>query len=175
MSAARCAVCGTDSLVTILREGDDGERQLRQFCKECARRADAEARSRQPRLAASFAGPLTWSGILLLALALTADYLSISGRSGFGWRQLTGAELGFLCVVLGVLLQRAFLGTAGLFLLVLSLLADLLALGHAPGPGWRTKAAFLAGTVLVAAGLTLRRGPRRPASPGPPDDPPTAG
>ncbi|HYN04462.1 MAG TPA: hypothetical protein VE359_18580 [Vicinamibacteria bacterium] len=175
MSAARCPVCGTDSLVTILREGDDGERQLRQFCRECARRGDSEVRSRQPRIAASFAAPLTWSGILLLALALTADYLSISGRSGFGWRQVTGAELGFLCVVLGVLLQRAFVGTAGLFLLVLSLLADLLALGHAPGPGWRMRAALVAGTVLVAAGLFLRRETRRPGSPGAPDDPPAAG
>ena len=175
MSAARCPVCGTDSRVTILREGDDGDRQLRQFCRECTARADSEARSRQPRILASLAAPLAWSGIILLMLAITADHLSISGRSGFGWRQVTGAELGFLCVVLGVLLQRAFVGTAGLFLLVLSLLADLLALGHAPGTGWRTKAAVVAGTVLVAAGLILRRGPRRPASPGAPDDPPAAG
>ena len=29
MSADRCPVCGTNSLVTILREGEDGERQLR--------------------------------------------------------------------------------------------------------------------------------------------------
>jgi hypothetical protein len=174
MSAARCPVCGTDSLVTILREGADGDRQLRQFCRECARRGDSEVRSRQPRIAASFAAPLTWSGIFVLALALTADYLSISGRSGFGWRQVTGAELGFLCVVLGVLLQRAFLGTAGLFLLVLSLLADLLALGHAPGSGWRTKAALVAGTIMVAAGLTLRHVLGRRASPGAPDDPPAA-
>jgi hypothetical protein len=157
MSAARCPVCGTDSLVTILREGDDGERQLRQFCRECARRGESEARSRQPRIAASFAAPLTWSGILLLMLVITADHLSISGRSGFGWRQITGAELGFLCVVLGLLLQRAFLGTAGLFLLVLSLLADLLAIGHAPGLGWRKQSALVVGTVLVAAGLFLRR------------------
>jgi hypothetical protein len=35
---------------------------------------------------------------------------------------------------------------------VLSLLADLLALGHAPGSGWRTKAALVAGTILVARG-----------------------
>jgi hypothetical protein len=175
MSAARCTVCGTDSLVTILREGDDGDRQLRQFCRECARRADFEARRRQPRITAGLAAPLTWAGIFLVALALTADYLSISGRSGFGWRQITGAELGFLCVVLGVLLQRAFVGTAGLFLLVLSLLADLLALGHAPGAGWRTKAALLAGTVLVAAGLTLRHLLGRRAGPGAPDDPPAAG
>jgi hypothetical protein len=162
-------------MVTILREGDDGERQLRQFCRECARRGDSEARSRQPRIAASLAAPLTWSGILLLALALTADYLSISGRSGFGWRQATGAELGFLCVVLGVLLQRPFVGMSGLFLLVLSLLADILALGHSPGPGWRTKAALVAGTVLVAAGLILRHVSSRPASPRTPDAPPASG
>jgi hypothetical protein len=161
VSAAPCPVCGTDSLVTILREGDDGDRQLRQFCEECAKRSDSEARSQQRQSAAGLAAPLTWSGILLLMLAITADHLSISGRSGFGWRQVTGAEVGFLCVVLGLLLQRAFLGTAGLFLLVLSLLADLLALGHAPGPGWRTQVALVAGTVLVAAGLFLRRVLRR--------------
>jgi hypothetical protein len=66
-------------------------------------------------------------------------------------------------------------GTAGLFLLVVSLLADLLALGHAPGPGWRTKAALVAGTVLVAAGLTLRSARGRSASPGTPHDPPASG
>ena len=157
MSADRCPVCGTNSLVTILREGDDGERQLRQFCRECARRADSEVRSRQPRIAASLAAPLTWAGILLLALALTAEYLSISGRSGFGWRQVTGVEVGFLCVALGLLLRKAFLGTAGLYLLVLSLLADLLALGHSPGLGWRKQSALVVGTVLVGAGLFLRR------------------
>jgi hypothetical protein len=156
MSATRCPVCGTDSLVTILREGSDGERQLRQFCRECARRSDSEVRSRQRQIAAGLASPLTWSGIILLTLAITADFLAISGRSGFGWRQVTGAEVGFLCVVLGLLLRRAFLGTAGLFLLVLSLLADLLALGHSPGPGWRTLTALVAGTVLVGAGLFLR-------------------
>jgi hypothetical protein len=157
MTAVRCPVCGTDSLVTILREGSDGERQLRQFCRECARRSDAAARTRQRQIAASLAAPLTWSGIILLMLVFTAEHLSISGRSGFGWRQITGAEVGFLCVALGLLLRRAFLGTAGLFLLVLSLLADLLALGHSPGLGWRKQSALVVGTVLVGAGLFLRR------------------
>jgi hypothetical protein len=161
VSPAPCPVCGTNSLVTILREGSDGDRQLRQFCRECTRRSESEARSRHRQIAAGLAAPLTWSGILLLTLAITADHLSISGRTGFGWRQITGAEVGFLCVVLGVLLRRAFLGTAGLFLLVLSLLADLLALGHAPGPGWRTQVALVAGTALVGAGLVWRRGPGR--------------
>ena len=157
VSPAPCPVCGTDSLVTILREGSDGDRQLSQFCRECTRRSESEARSRHRQIVAGLASPLTYSGIVLLTLAITADHLSISGRSGFGWRQIAGAEVGFLCVVLGVLLQRAFLGTAGLFLLVLSLLADLLALGHSPGLGWRKQSALVVGTVLVGAGLFLRR------------------
>ena len=165
-----CPACGTDSLVTVLREGDDGERVMRQYCPECARRHQAEETRRRRQIAASVASPVTYSGLLLVMLALTADYLAISGRSGFGWRQITGAEVGVLCVVLGLMLRRALLGTAGLYLLVLSLLADLLAVGHAPGAGWRTKAALAAGTVLLATGLYLRRVLTRPA-PAPPDPP----
>ena len=152
-----CPACGTDSTVTVLHEGDDGTRVLRQFCKECARRQEAEERSRRRQLLASLAAPVTYSGLLLVVLALVADSLSIGGRSGFGWRQVSGAEVGFLCVFLGIMLRQALLGTAGLFLLVLSILADLLVVGHAPGAGWRARVAIAAGTALLAAGLYMRR------------------
>jgi hypothetical protein len=162
MEAMRCPVCGTDSVETVLREEGDGERVLHQFCRECARRQESEVKYRNRRLAASLATPMTYVGLLLVLLALVADLLAISGRSGFGWRQMTGAEVGFLCVFLGLMLRRALLGTAGLYLLVLSLLADLLKVGHAPGAGWRAQAALGVGTATLAAGLYLRRRLTRP-------------
>ena len=173
MEAMRCPVCGTASVETVLREDGGGERVLHKFCRECARRREAELRYRHRRMAASLATPISYVGLLLVLLALVADHVAISGRSGFGWRQMAGAEVGFLCDFLGVMLQRALLGTAGLYLLVLSLLADLLKVGHAPGAGWRAQAALGVGTATVAAGLYLRRMLTRP--PSVPSDPPAAG
>mgnify|MGYP003507574283 CR=1 FL=1 len=59
-------------------------------------------------------------------------------------------------------------------LLVLSLLADLLKVGHVPGAGWRAQAALGVGTATLAAGLYLRRMLTRPPSV-PFRDPPAAG
>jgi hypothetical protein len=162
MEAMSCPVCGTDSVETVLREEGDGERVLHPCCRECARRQESEEEYRQRRMAASLVTPVSYVGLLLVLLALVADYLAISGRPGFGWRQMIGAEVGLLCVFLGLMLRRAFLGTAGLYLLVLSLLADLLKVGHVPGAGWRAQAALGVGTAMLAAGLYLRRMLTRP-------------
>ena len=90
-------------------------------------------------------------------MTATADYLAISGRQGFGWRQITGTEIGFLAMVLGVMLRRGLLGVAGLFLLVLSIGADVFQLGRMPGIGWRSHLGFVLATALLAAGLLWRR------------------
>jgi hypothetical protein len=163
MNALRCPVCGTDSLVTVLSTGPAGSRVLRKICRECERRAGEQGSTTARQIGLGLARVSIAGGILLGALALSADYLGISGKQGFGWRQVAGAELGFLCVVLGLLLQRAWLGVGGLFLLVLSLGADLLRVGHSPGLGWRKQAALVLALALVASGAIWQRALRRRA------------
>ncbi len=169
MNASRCPVCGTDSLDTVLSSGPPGTRGLRQVCRECERRQAAPLRVAARQLALASARLLIAGGILLGALTLSANYLAISGKPGFGWRQVVGAELGFLGVVLGVLLRRAWLGVGGLFLLVLSLGADILRVGHSPGLGWRKQAALVAAIALVAGGSLWQRALVRRQPSGRPD------
>jgi hypothetical protein len=168
MDAPRCPVCGSLSLVTVVSETDEGS--LRQFCRDCDSRRRWYERSGVRHIASGSARLLIYAGVILTLLTITADRLSISGRSGFGWRQITGAEVGFLCVVLGLLLRAALLGMAGLFLLVLSLGADLLRVGHSPGLGWRKQLALVLATVLLAVGMLWQRALRRRAVGFPPDE-----
>jgi hypothetical protein len=151
MDALKCPVCGTESLVTAVSRSHEGG--LRQFCPECERRRLWDEQSGVREIAKGTARQLIYAGILLAALTLTVDRLSISGRTGFGWRQITGAELGILCLVLGLVVRRGLLGMAGLFLLVLSLGADVLQVGHAPGLGWRKQTALAVASLLLAGGM----------------------
>jgi hypothetical protein len=159
----KCPVCGTASVACVLSSQDGG---LRQFCRECERRRLANARSGVRQVASGQAKILIYAGILLTLLTLTVDRLSISGVAGFGWRQMTGAELGILTLVIGFLAGRGLLGMAGLFLLVLSVGADFLHLGRAPGLGWRKETALAVGSLLLAGGMFWQRALRkRNASP----------
>ena len=167
MDAPKCPDCGSEALVTIVSETHEGE--LRQFCRDCERRRRWYERSGVRNIASGSARLLIYAGVILTLLTITADRLAISGRSGFGWRQITGAEVGFLCIVVGLFLRGALLGTAGLFLLVLSLGADLLRVGHSPGLGWRKQLALVLATVLLAAGMLWQRALRKKALPFPPD------
>ncbi len=156
MDTPRCPVCGSEEIVDVVSETDGG--QLRQFCQRCERLRNLEERGVVRYLATRSAHLLICAGVILAMLTVAADHLAISGRAGFGWRQITGAEVGFLCIFLSLLLRRgALLGTLGLFLLVLSLGADLLQVGHAPGFGWRTHLAFVLAIVLLATGVLWRR------------------
>jgi len=148
----KCPVCGTESLVPAMHEG-----ALRQVCRECERRRLSKERSAARQLAWGPARLLIYAGILLTVLTLTVDYLSISGRGGFGWRQITGTEVGILVVIIGLLGGRILLATSGLFLLVLSLGADVLNLGHAPGLGWRKQTALALAGVFIAGGFLWQR------------------
>ena len=151
MSNLKCPVCGTESLTTVVSRTHEGA--LQQVCLECERRRRAQERSGVRQIASGTARLLVYGGILLALLALTVDRLSLSGQTGFGWRQITGTEMGLLGVVLGFLVGRGLLGVAGLFLLVLSLGADLLHVGHAPGLGWRSHTALAFASLLLAGGL----------------------
>jgi hypothetical protein len=157
MHSANCPGCGSDALVTVLTENTEGTRQLRRYCRECERRRAEQAREELRPTAKGVARLLVYGGILLALLTVTADYLAISGRSGFGWRQITGTEIGFLAIVSGLFLRKGLLGVAGLFLLVLSIGADLLHIGHVPGPGWRSHLGFVVAAALLAGGVLWSR------------------
>jgi hypothetical protein len=152
-----CPDCGADALVTVVSETGGGGTRLRRFCRECDRRRAERAREDLQPIAQSVARLLLYGGFLLALLTATADHVAISGRPGFGWRQLVGSELGFLAIVLGLLLRKGLLGTAGVFLLVLSIGADLLEIGHVPGFGWRSYLGFICAAAMIAAGTAWRR------------------
>jgi hypothetical protein len=153
MDPPKCPVCGT-ALVTVCSGPEGG---LRQVCKECQQRRLGNDRSGVRQMARGWATLLIYAGILLTLLTLSVDYLSISGRPGFGWLQITGTEVGILILVLGFLAGRGFLTMAGLFLLVLSVGADILRLGHAPGLGWRKQTALVLACLLIGGGVLWRR------------------
>jgi hypothetical protein len=156
MEPSRCPQCGADAFVTVLSEDEDGK-QLRRYCGECQKRGAELARAELRPMAAGVARLLIYGGVLLGLLTATADYLAISGGTGFGWRQITGSELGFLAMFLGLVTRKGLLGVAGLFLLLLSIGADLLRVGHAPGLGWRSHLGFVAATAMLAAGSLWHR------------------
>jgi hypothetical protein len=155
MGTEKCRVCGTESLVTVVSQGHQGA--LRQFCSECDRRRAWSERRGVRAIEGGSARLLIYAGVILTLLTLTVDRLSIRGHSGFGWRQITGAEVGFLCLVIGILVGEGFLGMAGLFLLVVSLGADILELGRAPGLGWRKQTALALSSLLLAGGMLWQR------------------
>ncbi|HEV3060226.1 MAG TPA: hypothetical protein VGY48_18420 [Vicinamibacterales bacterium] len=121
------------------------------------------------QIARGWARLLIYAGILLTFLTLTVDRLSISGHAGFGWRQITGTEVGILGLIVGFLAGWELLETAALFLLVISVGADVLHLGHAPGLGWRKQIALVLATLLIVGGLlwqgAVRKADARPPSP----------
>jgi len=163
MDTLKCPVCGTESLVTVVSQGHEGG--LRQFCNECERRRVWDERSGVRQIASGSARLLIYAGLLLTLLTITVDRLGISGQEGFGWRQVTGAEVGFLCIVLGLLIGEGFIGTAGLFLLLVSLSADVLGLGRNPdGLGWRKQTALATSSLLVAGGMLWQRSLKKRAT-----------
>lgn len=157
MGAANCPKCGSDAVVTVLADGEEDGGRLRSYCSVCAEQRTAGTREELRSVAKVAARGLVYGGILLGLLALTADYLTISGRTGFGWRQMTGLEVGFLSVALGLFLRSGFLAMAGMFLLVLSIGADLLRVGEVPGFGWRAHLSFVTATALLCAGVYWER------------------
>jgi hypothetical protein len=167
MDALKCPVCGTESMETVLSDDRNHPGELRQFCRECDQKRHWAEHHGPEFIASGFSRLVTYAGVLLAVLTVTADHLSISGRTGFGWRQLTGAEIGFLCVFLGMLLRRGVLGMFGLFVVALSLGADLLHIGQHPGLGWKKQTALIVATVLLALGLSWQRRLRRSLDSGP--------
>lgn len=152
-----CPDCGMDAVVTVVSGTGGRGRELRQFCRECERRRAERERDQLRPLAQSLARLLVYGGFLVALLTAAADHLAISGRPGFGWRQITGMDLGLITIILGIALRKGLLLAAGALLLALSIGADPLAVGHAPGVGWREVAGFVSAAVMVFAGTAWRR------------------
>jgi peptidoglycan/LPS O-acetylase OafA/YrhL len=157
VDSVRCPVCGSDAIATVVSTAADGAGSLRSYCRACQDRAAEEQRNERRSVALLFAGLLVYAGVVLLVLTAAADHLHISGHAGFGWRQMTGFEVGCIAILLGLLARRGLVGMAGLFLLVLSIGADLLQVGHAPGFGWRARVAMLIATLMLVVGVVWRR------------------
>jgi hypothetical protein len=154
-TAAPCEVCGRPALVRVLV--DQGF--IRRFCLECADHGgDRRTRVVPPLLIPNL---LIRVGAVLGVLAIGADYLGIAGRSGFGWRQAVGAELGVLCLVIGAFVRRGWPMVIGIALLLLSMGADVISVGETPGMGWRQHIAMAAAILMVSAGLIYQQRDRR--------------
>jgi hypothetical protein len=125
---------------------------LRRFCRECQRRTEAAAGVDNYRIAIVVARVLVYAGVALGLLALVSPYLGMQGHPGFGWRQITGTEIGFLVLALGMLNGRPLPSVIGLFLFVLSLGADFFEIGRSPGIGWRKQIALAVATALILGG-----------------------
>lgn len=134
---------------------------LRQVCRECERRRLWEERRNVRAIESYVARLLTYAGTFLILLTLVADRLPIAGRAGFGWRQITGIEIGALCLVIGIVSGRGLVGMGGLFLLVLSVGADVLQVGFTPGFGWRSLTALAVSCLLVVGGMVWEFAMRR--------------
>jgi len=115
----------------------------------------SEHRADRPRLKVS--GLLVLFGLLMGFIALGADYLGISGQTGFGWYQRLGLLIGMALVVMGSLFRVDVMCVVGVVLLILSLTADFLHVGMSPGIGRRQQFAMGLAVATLVAGLLLSR------------------
>jgi hypothetical protein len=156
-AGSRCTRCGQPASVTVVSEDELGERQVREFCLECAETQPQPRPKTGWALLALAPSMLIRGGALLALLALVADELGIRGKHGFGWRQIAGGEAGALVLVLGAFLRSGWLTISGVALLILSLGADHLRVGRTPGTGWRELLALAVGIAAVGIGLFWQR------------------
>jgi len=157
-----CIRCGQPAVVTVMH--DDASSVTREYCLRCADER-SPAGPTIGRLAASFVPRLlTRLGVLVGVLALLADYLDIPGRDGFGWKQIVGFQLGVVVLTLGTFLRAGVLTVGGMLLVILSLGADYLGVGHSAGLGWKQTLAIPLCVACVVAGVIWERRKRGAAS-----------
>ena len=102
------------------------------------------------------------AGIAFAFLSLMADQMGIGSMLGFGYKQSVGGLLGAVAGLFGIHLLvgsrrltgfLSLLGGAALF--VLSLIADLIGIGSAPGFGYNQIIGTVAGIIIVVVGFGL--------------------
>jgi hypothetical protein len=159
IGAQKCPVCGSQSVGPVMSTSPAESR--RWVCRECERRRLSREQSNLRALGSYAARLLIYAGASLILLTLLADRLPIAGRSGFGWRQITGVEAGALCFFIGIVAGRALMVICGVLLLILSGGADLFEVGHAPGFGWRSQTVLAVSCLLVIVGMLWELAMRR--------------
>jgi hypothetical protein len=152
-SKEACMMCGQPARVTVV--GESGARSY--YCMDCADKRTEGTWPMAQGILAFLPGTLIRGGALLGVLALAANYLHIAGEEGFGWKQIAGTEVGLLVVAIGAFLRRGLPTLAGALLVVVSLGADYLRIGHAPGMGWKKQGTIAFAIACVLLGLFLQR------------------
>jgi hypothetical protein len=157
---ARCERCSAPARVFVLEGYVDGQPVRHHFCLECADSAyrhylDRGAGVIRPRL--SFGSLLIIVGLLLTAVGASVDELGLHGSGGFGWKQQGGLLIGMVVLVLGALLRVDILAIVGAILVGAAALADVFGPVGSPGVGWKQGALILAGLLVLAAGIFMRR------------------
>jgi hypothetical protein len=159
-TAHKCVNCGRPASINVHQGTDGGEPVIRHYCLECADEREAENPSPEQapvNAGLSHGGLLMLLGGLLAVLALGADFLGISGQTGFGWFQRIGASLGLLFVIVGAVFRVGTLSVLGLILFVVSLFADFLGIGESPGMGLRQQMTLVLSIALLAGGTFVQR------------------
>jgi len=149
-----CEKCGAPLSVTGAdKEAPDPTMPL--LCVLCAA-DDQQAGPRRAR-GANRAAILLCVGLFVLVISAAADWLAFGSSEGFGWQQLLGLGLAGILLLIGAVVRIPTLSVIGLFIGLLTVLADWLGLGNAPGFGWHQVSGSLLGAALIAAGLVVAR------------------
>lgn len=151
-----CVSCGQPAIVTVVGDAGAGRPTRREYCLDCAGRRH-ESAGMGTVVSPFLPSLLIKGGAVIGLLSLLADYLHIAGKSGFGWKQIAGTEIGALALTLGAFLRMGFLTVGGLVLVVISLGADYLGVGHSEGLGWKQLIALPISVACVVAGLLWQR------------------
>lgn len=146
-----CEKCGAPALVNITNDESQGP-TMRHLCLHCADVEETSSRRGYRNL--DYGAILMAVGLFVLLLSLLADWLAFGVDSaGFGWKQRIGLVLAGVMVTIAAIVQVPTLMIIGLLLGGLTLLADLLAFGHAPGFGLHQVLGTVLAVLLILGGL----------------------
>jgi hypothetical protein len=93
----------------------------------------------------------------VLVTSAAADWFAFGSSEGFGWKQLLGLGLAGILLLIGALVRIPALSVIGLFIGLLTVLADWLGFGNAEGFGRQQMAGCALGAALMALGLVFAR------------------
>jgi len=155
-----CQICGAEARVRILVGYRRGEPVFGVYCLACSDQLESlkvmgGIDSSRRRL--SLGSMLIVGGLVIGMLGVAGDYLGIRGARGFGLYQQFGVAVGALFILVGALLRVDAVGVVGMVVFALAACADLLGLAGTAGIGWKQQSAIVAGSVLIVAGIVLRR------------------
>jgi hypothetical protein len=153
-----CERCGQPALVNITNDEAHGI-TMRHFCLACAEAEEMEAEQRDQYL--NYGAILISVGLFVLVLSVFADWLAFGHPlSGFAWKQRTGVALAGMLILTAAVVQIPTMLVIGVLFGTLTILADLLAFGQAPGFGWQQTLGTVLGLLLLLTGISEAR--RRP-------------